>query len=141
MDKNKTGKAATKTDRGVFSAKDFIQRIEKSGLFMNKKLLCVILITGILLMIIPDAGKKRNKAEGIDEQRLCEILGDIKGAGDVDAFVTYYPGTDDESGLVMGAVITAEGAEDFSVKNKLSEAAQATLGLPAHKVKVFAKKS
>lgn len=91
-------------------------------------------------MIIPEVSRKESEAKGMEERRLCEMLGDIKGAGAVDVLVTYYPDSDEAmNGLAMGAVITAEGADDFSVKNKLSEAVQAALGLPPHKVKVFKK--
>mgnify|MGYP006079487435 CR=1 FL=1 len=41
------------------------------------------------------------------------------------------------SGLVRGAVVVAEGAQDLSVRTDLLRAAQAVLGVPSSKIEVF----
>ena len=120
------------------------------------------------------------------EQRLIEVLSEIRGAGRVDVLVTYETNgeivtatvrqTDedvkDASGTsgsqtsrtvrevtepatvetenghapivlyekeptVRGVVVVAEGAADFSVREKLQAAVQAATGIPVSRIEVF----
>lgn len=74
-----------------------------------------------------------------EEQRLCEILGKIEGCGRVSIMVTYtHDGNKSrELNIAKGAIVVADGADNIIINNKISEAVQAALNLPAHKVKVY----
>ena len=111
----------------------------------NNQLFSVILIIGVVLIFISGAGdSKKDEPQNTDEEaRLEEILSDIQGAGNVSVMVTYYEpvkNTDNEKNKAKGAVITADGSSDPSIKSALSAAACAALDLPAHKVCVYIKK-
>ncbi len=65
----------------------------------NNGILYVILIIGVVIMLCGtiDDGKPNTQASqpqtdtaADDEKRLCEILSDIKGAGEVSVMITYY---------------------------------------------------
>lgn len=64
----------------------------------NNNVLYIILIIGVIIMLC--AGSFDDDTESVtvetdcivktDEERLCEILEDIKGAGEVSVMITYY---------------------------------------------------
>ncbi len=106
----------------------------------NKKILAVIFIIGILLMIVPGKSNSNSHKEFPDEEsKLSDILCQIEGAGNVNVMITYYEEENykEKSIKAKGAVIVADGADDYDVCVKLSHAAQAVLDLPAHKVRVY----
>lgn len=74
-----------------------------------------------------------------DEERLCNIISKIKDCGEVSAMVTYSEPEKygDEKGRALGAIIVYSGSENSEVEIKISEAVQAALDLPPHKVKVY----
>ncbi len=87
-------------------------------------------------MTIPGGEKKTSLADGSEEERLCNILSSIEGCGRVSVMITYH-GEDREKNIrAKGAVVVAEGAGEADVRNKLSDAVQAALDLPPHKVVV-----
>lgn len=111
----------------------------------NNQLFAVILIIGVVLIFISGTGndKKDEPQNTNEEARLEEILSDIKGAGNVSVMITYYEpvkNTGNEKNKAKGAVITADGSSDPSIKSALSAAACAALDLPTHKVCVYIKK-
>ena len=122
---------------------------EYKNFFKNKnnRLFSVILIIGVVLIFISgtndsdkDTESKKNFSE---EERLEEILSDIQGTGRVSVMITYYQTKENaysEKNKAKGAVITADGCRDPSIKSALSAAACAALDLPAHKVCVYLKK-
>ena len=132
------GKSISSKD--ILSAKSIISKIEKLLNTRNKKIAAIIFIIGILLMTLP--GKTENKkdfAHSDEEERLCSILTQIQGCGRVDVMITYSEEKDYNRSQVKakGAIIVAQGADDVGVSIKLSQAAQAVLDLPAHKVRVY----
>lgn len=93
-------------------------------------------------MTIPQTGSGGTKKSGIsEEERLCVVLSDIKGAGKVSVMITYYESekNKEDTKKAKGAVVTADGADNPDIKNALSEAVQAALDLPPHKVRVYKK--
>lgn len=65
----------------------------------NNGILYVILIIGVVIMLCgtisddnpePTAEPPQVNTVLSDEERLCEILSDIKGAGEVSVMITYY---------------------------------------------------
>lgn len=91
-------------------------------------------------MVMPGKTEKNNAVVSSDEEKkLCSILSRIEGCGKVDVMITYYEEKDYKQSQVKakGAVIVAQGADDVEVGIKLSQAAQAVLDLPAHKVRVY----
>ncbi len=113
----------------------------------NNQLFAIILIIGVVLIFMSGAGndtsKKANTPDLNEEMRLEKILSDIKGAGDVSVMITYYEGaknSNDEKNKAKGAVVTATGCSDPSIKSALSDAVCAALNLPTHKVCVYLKK-
>ena len=122
---------------------------EYKNFFKNKnnRLFSVILIIGVILIFISgtnDNDKDTDSKKAFsEEERLEEILSDIQGTGRVSVMITYYEtkeGLYSEKNKAKGAVITADGCRDPSIKSALSAAACAALDLPAHKVCVYLKK-
>ena len=72
-----------------------------------------------------------------EEEKISSILSKIEGVGDVSIVITYHSDEKHSKGVAKGAVVTADGADNIKIKNDLSEAVQAALDLPAHKVKVY----
>lgn len=91
-------------------------------------------------MMLPQPKTEKTVDTSSEEERICAILSDIEGAGDVSIVITYYTDDKGKSGNAKGAVVTADGAWDTGVRNNLAEAVQAVLDLPAHRVKVFKSK-
>jgi len=61
----------------------------------NNRLILIIIIIGVIIMLFPSLVKTKPKAEktvaaASEEDRLCEILSDIEGAGEVSVMITYY---------------------------------------------------
>ena len=113
----------------------------------NNQLFAVILIIGVVLIFISGTGDKTQKektaASHTEEERLEAILSDIQGAGDDSVMITYSePAKDNnnEKNKAKGAVVTADGSSDPSIKSALSAAVCAALDLPAHKVCIYTKK-
>lgn len=139
----KTGNSSS-FDGSIFSRKNIFSiadKIFKSG---NKYTFGVILIIGILLMTIPESISKSSSDLKLDseEEKLEHILEQIEGCGDVAVMITYnattrYAG---ETVSAKGAVVVADGADSPEINNRISEAVQATLDLPAHKVRVYKSK-
>ncbi len=113
-----------------------IQQLQKIINNKNNYLIAVILIIGILLVCLSQGKPSENYND--EEQRLENILSDIRGAGEVSVMITYYK--EDEDAKAKGAVVTASGCADASVKNAISDAVSAALDLPSHKVCVYLKK-
>ncbi len=90
-------------------------------------------------MMLPRTDGKKTEETSSEEKRICSILSEMEGVGDVSVVITYYRDEKDRASFAKGAVITADGAWDIRTKNDISEAVQAALDLPAHKVKVFSK--
>lgn len=145
MDKQKQNKNPTTFVRNIFSCKNFFSLTENKSVSRNKLIFAVILIIGILLMTIPSEKSKQREFESSteEENKLGKILSDIEGCGDVSVMITYSQpdkyGSDISS--AKGAVVVAEGADDVNVCDKISEAVQAALDLPPHKVKVYKSKT
>lgn len=124
--------------------------LEKYKNFLKNKnnlVLFVILIIGVVMIFIsgPDNTDKDilQKNSLTEEARLEKILSDIHGTGRVSVMITYYETKENsysEKNKAKGAVITADGCRDASIKSALSDAACAALDLPAHKVCVYLKK-
>lgn len=84
-----------------------------------------------------------------EEQRLSEILSQIKGVGKTDVLITYqdqasvssvFSQSDSQEGAkVKGVIVTAEGAGDPVVKNDIISAVASVFRLPAGSVMVFEK--
>ena len=124
-----------------------IRKLNKLLKNKNNQALLVILIIGVVLIFlsgIKSSDTKPNSENFIsEEERLEQILSDIKGAGDVSVMITYHEPSkenNNEINKVKGAVVTAEGSIDASIRSAISSAVCAALDLPAHKVCVYIKK-
>lgn len=83
------------------------------------------------------------------EQKLTEILKEIKGVGDVSVMLTYeqkataddlFSNTDKEDySKVKGAVIIASGGGDAVAQNNILKAVTALFDIPVQNVRVFEK--
>ena len=107
----------------------------------NNQLLLIILIIGMVLIFASGREEKTEKRQITEEQRLENILSDIKGVGRVSVMITYRETIKNghEEKEAKGVVITADGANFPSVKSEISNAASAALDLPLNKVCVFVK--
>ena len=141
--------------------------------YVNNKSIYIIIIIGIVFMLLPDfGGRKTDKSkpqryvEYSDEERLSEILSDVRGAGRVSVMITYYgtAGYDlayeekksensEESSAVFegdspfvksqlypkvkGVIIVSEGAAKSEVKKALTDAAAAVLEVSSYRICVL----
>lgn len=116
-----------------------------------------------------DSGKEAAEETDIQEERLEEILSDIDGAGSVSVMITYENTGEkniayekrkndtsyDEKAVmaggepmvinetnpkVKGVIVTADGADDISVKRALTEAVSAVLDVEAHRICIYKRK-
>lgn len=76
-----------------------------------------------------------------EEGRIAQVLGTIAGAGKVEVALFYAPkeqsGFSQEAGPPTGAVVVAQGADDWEVRLQLIRAVRTLLGLPEEAVDVF----
>lgn len=136
----------------------------------NNCLMLVILIIGVVIIMFSNGFKKTEKSsfETNDfaggEERLSEILSQIDGVGSVSVMISYastpekdiaYDGDNTRAvtagGEVMvkrelypeveGVIVTADGAGDTAVRNKIKEAVIAVTGASAHRVCVYERKT
>ncbi len=68
------------------------------------------------------------------EQRLSAILSRIDGAGEVEAMITQ------NDGEIVGVLITAQGANDITVRLRLLDAASTALGVSKQVINVYSRK-
>ncbi|HWQ57940.1 MAG TPA: hypothetical protein VN540_02895 [Clostridia bacterium] len=104
----------------------------------------VLLLIGVLIFAVSSCdGFAFNKASGNAaqentssadevEKRLEDILSSIEGAGEVKVMIVRA-----EDGSVQGAIVTAEGAEDIAVCEKLRNAVRTVLGIQIGQVEIF----
>lgn len=71
-----------------------------------------------------------------EEQRLSDILSEVKGVGDVKVMLTY--GRDENrDDVVKGVIVVAQGAGDTVAKNKIISAAQSVFDIPVSRITVL----
>lgn len=73
----------------------------------------------------------RDGSPATQEDRLCQVLGAIDGAGAVDVAVYY------EESIPCGAVVVAEGAGDVAVQLRLISAVTTLLGIQQERVAIY----
>lgn len=104
------------------------------------KVIAVIIVVIVLLLSFDvftnnkDGRRQIVDKDGGVEAELCMILSDIDGVGDVDVMLQY-----DDDERVMGAIVTAGGADDPVVKNNVINAVMALFDISASNVEVFEK--
>ncbi|MCD8048823.1 MAG: hypothetical protein LUG52_04345 [Clostridia bacterium] len=70
-------------------------------------------------------------AEDEDDGKKSVVIMNEKGGGEkVEVIEEYYP-------EIQGVVVAAEGGKSSSIKESVTEAVSALLGIEAHKIKVF----
>lgn len=106
------------------------------------KIIAILIIAAVILLSFDvitqnkDGRRQIVDEDGGVEAELCYILSDIDGVGEVDVMLQY---DDDEQ--VTGAIVTAQGAEDPVIKNKVISAVMALFNISATSVEVFEKNS
>lgn len=104
------------------------------------KIISILIIAAVVLLAFDvftdnkDGRRQIVDDDGGVEAELCLILSDIEGVGEVDVMLQY---DDDEK--VTGAIVTAQGADDPVVKNKVISAVMALFNISATSVEVFEK--
>ena len=138
-------------------AREWIRRLGEMG----RQQWIVLILLGLLLMTVamPVSGKKsssqeniwetasREEEEGQDgkttmERKLEKLLSQVEGVGKAE--VVLMMGEESSQAfsvshgeIVTGAVISAQGADDFTVVQNIKEAVMALFQLEAHKIKVM----
>ena len=95
---------------------------------------CVLFLTLNVLTASKDGRRQIIDSDGGTEERLCNVLSDISGAGDVDVLIEYS-----DTSRVSGIIITAEGGADPVIANNLTRAVTTLYGIPVSSVIVFEK--
>lgn len=104
------------------------------------KIISILIIAAVVLLTFDvftdnrDGRRQIVDDDGGVEAELCLILSDIEGVGEVDVMLQY-----DDNDKVTGAIVTAQGADDPVVKNKVISAVMALFNISATSVEVFEK--
>ena len=99
----------------------------------------IAVIFGIIIFLIylSTTGSKNtfsgNSSQTQFEQRLCSILEDIEGAGNVSVFVNTAEKTDD----IIGIIIVSSGAEQTKVRLDILRAVQTVLSVPTTNIEIL----
>jgi len=92
-------------------------------------------------MLLLGGGQEKTGNE--EEKRIAEVLSAIAGAGKVEVALFYAPQENGAfiqngaQGAPTGAVVVAQGAENWQVRLQLIRAVRTLLGLPENAVDVF----
>lgn len=71
-----------------------------------------------------------------EEQRMSDILSEVKGVGAVKVMLTYCE--DENRGeKVRGIIVVADGAGDTIIRNKIISAAQSVFEIPVSRITVL----
>ena len=116
---------------------------EKFSLFQKLKNIkhieiIVAVIFGIIIFLIYLSSVNSTSLLGQDnaqtdfEKRLCSILDDIDGAGNVSVFVNT--GSNDQ---VVGIIVVSSGAEQVRVKLDILRAIQTVLSVPNTNIEIL----
>ena len=134
----------------------WIQRLSKMG----RQQWLILILLGLLLMAIamPVSDKKENSQKSVWtaekseenltaggktvlEQKLEMLLSDVEGVGKAEVVLMTKESSPDvfssSEEVVTGALICAQGADDFTVVQNIKEAIMALFQLEAHKIKVM----
>lgn len=104
------------------------------------KLITVLLVASVAVLalsILTDSKDGRRQIADLDggsEEALCSILSGIKGADDVEVVVQY-----DNDSQVVGVIVSAVGADNPIVANKLTDGVSTLYNIPVSSVIVFEK--
>ncbi|MDO4482116.1 MAG: hypothetical protein Q4C14_05240 [Bacillota bacterium] len=71
-----------------------------------------------------------------EEQRLSDILSEVKGVGDVKVMLTYCR-DENRDDVVKGVIVVAQGAGDTVARNKIVSAAQSVFDIPVSRIAVL----
>ena len=102
----------------------------------------ILLLVGILLVVIAIPTKSETEEKSVvdsknwstseTEQRLENILSQMKGIGEVHVMITYK-----QENEVEGVVVVAEGGEQGVTVQKITEVVRALFDVDSHKIKVI----
>lgn len=119
-----------------------LEKLKKDPALKDKllKLIALLIVAAVILLSLDvftqdkDGRRQILDEDGGTESRLCSILADIEGVGQVDVMLQH-----DEDDKVSGVIVTAQGAGDPVVKNNLIKAVMAVFNISAASVEVFEK--
>lgn len=98
----------------------------------------IAIIFGIIIFLIyfstVNVGDKTGSSSQTKfEQRLCEILDDIEGAGKVSVFVNTNESTEE----IIGIIIVSSGAQATKVRLEILRAVQTVLSVPTTNIEIL----
>ena len=115
----------------------------------SKYLIWILLGVLLLIMVIPTSGNKTKEVTNLDtvtqgdmEEGLKRVLMAMEGVGKVEVMITTIPGNqsifgeEEETALVCGVVVVAQGAGDALVESRILEAVKALFGIDSHKISI-----
>ena len=133
----------------------------RSLLKLNKEKLIFLFCSGLLLFVLALPREKTVDSEPVEistvnkkedteksqeeelEQRVQHILQGVEGVGEADVMVSLSSEKsvsmfeEEPVREVLGIIISADGGGSSVVKAEISEAMEALVGLPSHKIKVL----
>lgn len=114
---------------------------------IGKDKILILLLIGIIMLVISIPTSKKSSSVNLyngfdytaDEEESCletklkRCLSKVEGVGEVDVIVTY----ESDGKTAEGVIIVAKGGDNGTVVTQITDAVEALLGLPAHKIKVL----
>jgi len=114
----------------------------------NKYLIFILVGILILVVFLPTgtSNKQENwQTETVEndelEERLKKVLSAMEGVGKVEVMITRENSKtsifgQEESTMVCGVVVVAEGADNASVNARITKAVEALFSVDAHKISI-----
>lgn len=99
-------------------------------------IIAVIFAIVIFLIYLSSLGKTsvfNDSTSTAFEQRLCAILSDIDGAGNVSVFVN----SSDDSNNIIGIIVVSSGAQEVRVRLDILRAIQTVLNQPTTNIEIL----
>lgn len=98
----------------------------------------IAVIFGIIIFLIyfstiNSTSTQTNSSQTEFEQRLCAILDDIEGAGNVSVFVN----TSESTNEIIGIIIVSSGAGQTKVRLEILKAVQTVLSVPTTNIEIL----
>jgi hypothetical protein len=130
-----------KTDSRLFGA--LVEKMKADKKF-ELAVYAVLIMIGVLIFVFSscDGLSLSNGGGATDngtvyqsddvEGRLEDILSSIDGAGKVKVMIVRA-----DDGTICGAIVTAEGAADIAVRERLQNAVKTVLGIEINQVEIF----
>ena len=111
------------------SDKSFLDYVRK-----NKKSLLLLSVAAVFLILvcIGTSGSGERQEPEDEETRLSTIISEVSGVGRCEVMMNYT-----EEGEVFGVIVLCEGAENVSVRERLTDLLSSLYGIGTNRISIL----